>query len=150
MKLPLVVALVLAGSVLVGCADSRSGSVYSRDQARQELLVRQGIVESVREVALEGSKSGTGIVAGAAVGGVAGSNIGGGKGQIVGAILGAVAGGLAGAAIEEGATRKMGLEITVRLENGQLVAVVQEGDERFLPGERVRLLSGRGDTRVTH
>ncbi|WP_300453693.1 glycine zipper 2TM domain-containing protein [Accumulibacter sp.] len=150
MKLPLVVALVLSGSVLVGCADSRSGSVYSRDQARQELLVRQGIVESVREVALEGSKSGTGIVAGAAVGGVAGSNIGGGKGQIVGAILGAVAGGLAGAAIEEGATRKIGLEITVRLESGQLVAVVQEGDERFLPGERVRLLSGRGDTRVTH
>jgi outer membrane lipoprotein SlyB len=27
---------------------------------------------------------------------------------------------------------------------------VQEGDERFLPGERVRLLSGRGETRVSH
>ena len=60
-------------------------------------------------------------------------------------------GGMAGAAVEEGVTKKTGLEITVRLDNGQLTAVVQEeGNEIFQAGERVRLLSGAGGTRVTH
>ncbi|MDQ5904811.1 MAG: outer rane lipoprotein SlyB, partial [Pseudomonadota bacterium] len=57
---------------------------------------------------------------------------------------------IAGAAIEEGVTKKEELEITVRLDNGQQTAVVQEGDEIFHAGERVRLLSGAGGTRVTH
>ena len=90
----LLIALICA--LLVGCASSKSGSVYTREQARHEMTIRQGIVESVREVGLEGTKSGVGTMAGAAVGGVAGSNVGGGKGQIVGAILGALVGGLAG------------------------------------------------------
>jgi outer membrane lipoprotein SlyB len=143
-------AALLAAIALAGCASSKSGSAYTRDQARQEMHVRLGVVESVRDITLEGTKSGVGTVAGAAVGGVAGSNIGGGKGQIVGAIIGAVAGGLAGSAIEESVTRKNALEITVKLDNGQLTAIVQEGDEPFHPGDRVRILSGGGATRVTH
>jgi outer membrane lipoprotein SlyB len=143
-------AALLAAIALTGCASSKSGSAYTRDQARQEMNVRLGIVESVREVTLEGTKSGTGTLAGAAIGGIAGSNVGGGKGQIVGAILGAVAGGMAGSAIEEGVTKKNALEITVKLDNGQLTAIVQEGDEQFRPGEQVRILSGGGATRVTH
>ncbi|WP_242508681.1 glycine zipper 2TM domain-containing protein [Rhodocyclus purpureus] len=146
-------AALLAGVCLVsvvGCASSRSGGVYTREQARQEMTVRTGIVESVREVRLEGTKSGVGTLAGAAVGGVAGSNVGGGKGQIVGAILGAVAGGLAGSAVEEQTSIKNGVEITVKLDSGALVAIVQEADEIFRPGERVRVLSGRGETRVSH
>lgn len=150
MNVAQIVGVALFCGTLIGCASSKSANVYSREQARREMTVRQGVVESVREVALEGTKTGTGGFAGAAVGGVAGSNIGGGKGQIVGAIVGAVVGGLAGSAIEESATQKMGAEITVRLDNGQTVAVVQETDERFIPGERVRLLSGHGETRVTH
>jgi len=143
-------AALLAALALGGCASSRSGSTYSRDQARQEMHVRLGVVESVREVTMEGTKSGAGTLAGAAVGGVAGSNVGGGKGQIIGAILGAVAGGVAGSAIEDHVTKKNGLEITIQLDSGQLLAIVQEEDERFHPGERVRILSGNGTTRVTH
>jgi outer membrane lipoprotein SlyB len=145
-----ILLIALAAITLTGCAGSKSGSAYTRDQARQEMIVRTGVVESVREVQIEGTKSGVGTAAGAVVGGVGGSNIGGGKGQIVGAVVGAVVGGMAGAAIEEGVTKKTGLEITVRLDNGQLTAVVQEGDEIFHAGERVRLLSGAGGTRVTH
>jgi outer membrane lipoprotein SlyB len=144
------VATLLLVSLLSACASSRSGDVYTRDQARQEMLVRTGVVESIREVSMEGTKSGVGTLAGAAVGGVAGSNVGGGKGQIVGAILGAVAGGFAGSAIEEGVTKKNALEITVKLDGGQIIAVVQEMGEIFSPGERVRVLSGSGSTRVTH
>ena len=143
------IAFLLATSLL-GCASSRSGSAYTRGQARQEMLVRQGVVESVRDVTMEGTQTGAGTFAGAATGGIAGSHVGGGKGQIVGTILGAVAGAVAGAAIEENVTRKNALEITVQLDNGPLIAVVQENDEAFVPGERVRILSSQGSTRVTH
>ena len=142
---------VAALAFITGCASTSSGSVYSSGQARQEQTVRMGVVESVRQVTIEGSKSGVGTIAGGAIGGVAGSNIGGGsRGSAVGTILGAVAGGLAGNAIEQGTTKKQGLEITVKLDNGELRAITQDADENFRPGERVRLLSGGGVTRVTH
>jgi outer membrane lipoprotein SlyB len=144
-----VAALILV-LLATGCASSRSGDVYTRDQARQEMLVRTGVVEGIREVTMEGTKSGAGTFAGAAVGGVAGSTVGSGKGEIVGAIIGAVIGGIAGSAIEESATKKNALEITVRLDGGQIIAVVQEMGESFYPGDRVRVLSGSGSTRVTH
>lgn len=142
--------LILSALLLAGCAAGRSGDVYTREQTRQEMTVRKGVVESVRIVAMEGTKSGVGTVAGAAVGGVAGSSVGGGKGQIVGAVIGAVAGGLAGSAVEEGVTRKQALEITVDLDNGTTVVVVQEGAPgEFHAGDRVRVLSGGRETRVT-
>lgn len=145
--------VVLAGAaaiVLGGCASSMSGSAYPRAQARQAMEVRMGVVDSVRPVQLEGSESGTGTLAGAIIGGVAGSNVGGGKGAIIATILGAVAGGMTGTAIEEDVTKKPGLEITVRLDDGRLLAVTQEADETFRPGDRVRVLTGRGTTRVSH
>jgi len=146
-----IASAIAASAVITGCASTSAGSVYSGGQARQEQTVRMGVVESVRQVSIEGSKSGVGTVAGGVVGGVAGSNIGGGsRGSAVGTILGAVAGGIAGNAIEQGTTKKQGLEITVKLDNGELRAITQEADETFRPGERVRLLSGGGVTRVTH
>lgn len=150
MKQAIFAILVGSAIALTGCASSLSGSAYSRDQARGEMSVRLGVVESVRQVTIEGTKSPVGSLAGGVVGGVAGSNIGGGRGSTIGAVIGAVAGGVAGSAIEENVTRQPGLEITVRLENGQLIAITQAADEEFRPGERVRVLSGRGATRVSH
>lgn len=143
-------AAVLAALLLSACATSESGSTYSRSQARSEMHVRMGVVESVRNVTIEAARSGVGAVAGGAVGGVAGSEIGHGKGSTVGSILGAVAGGIAGQAIEDKVNKKDGLEITIKLDNGQLIAVTQEADEAFRVGERVRVLSGGGATRVSH
>jgi len=140
-------AVVLA---LGACASSNSGSVYQRGEAREIQSVRTGVVESVRQVKIEGTKTPIGGGAGAVVGGVAGNSVGGGRGQIITSVLGAVVGGLAGAAAEEGLTRKDGVEITVKLDTGNLVAVVQEADEKFLPGEKVRLVESGGVTRVTH
>jgi outer membrane lipoprotein SlyB len=61
-----------------------------------------------------------------------------------------VAGGIAGQAIERNASTRAGLEITVRMDNGTLRAYVQDADEQFRPGERVRIVSGSGTARVTH
>jgi hypothetical protein len=36
--------------------------------------------------------------------------------------------------------QRRGLEITVRLENGEMRAITQDADEVFRPGDRVRLL----------
>lgn len=138
-------------ALLAGCASSKSGDVYTRDQARHEMTVHKGVVESVRIVTLEGTKSPVGTAAGAVVGGVAGSAVGRGKGSIVGAVVGAVAGGLAGSAIEEGVTKKQALEITVNLEGGRMIVVVQEGvPDEFRSGDHVRVVSSAGETRVTH
>jgi outer membrane lipoprotein SlyB len=142
---------LLSGLLVGGCASSMSGSAYSREQARQAQDVKLGIVQSVRNVQIEGTKSNVGTLGGAALGGVAGSTIGGGKGQIAGAIGGAILGGIAGAATEEAITRRPGLEITVRLDNGKMMAVTQEADEAFSPGERVQVLTSYdGTARVTH
>lgn len=149
-NLSLLIVLLAAGLALGGCVQSQSGGAYSRGQARQEQNVRNGTVESLRTVTIEGTKTPIGTLAGGAVGGVAGSTVGGGRGSAVAAILGAVAGGIAGSAAEEALTRKQGLEIIVKLDSGNTVAITQEADEKFSPGERVRVISGGGVSRVTH
>jgi outer membrane lipoprotein SlyB len=143
---------VLAAAVLGlnGCAtQSKSANVVSASQAQREQTVRLATVESVREVTIKRDNTGVGTLGGAALGGIAGSSIGGGRGQIAGAVAGAIAGGIAGQAIENSTNEKKGLEITVKLDNGEVRALVQEGDEQFRVGERVRLLTLDGVTRVT-
>lgn len=145
-----VTALVLA-SVLAGCAyPPQSSSVYHYYQTQNEQVVRTGTVESIRNVSIVNPESGVGGLSGAALGGLAGSNIGAGKGEAAGAIVGALAGGLLGQRIEQNVNNKPGIEITVRLDTGELVAITQSADESFRPGERVRLLSNGQTTRVTH
>ena len=145
------ITLALLAIFLSACASSNSGSVYSRDEARKTQTVKTGVVESVRQVKLEGTKSPVGTVAGGAVGGIAGSSIGGdGKSGMVGAVLGAVVGGIAGSMAEESLTRKDALEITIKLDGGGLVAIVQEADEIFKAGEKVRIIETGGVSRVSH
>jgi outer membrane lipoprotein SlyB len=150
MKITQLIGVALITLFLGGCASSNSGSVYSRDEARKTQTIRTGVVESVRQVKLEGTKSPVGTIAGGAIGGIAGSSVGSGRTGGIATIIGALAGGLLGSAAEEGLTRKDAIEITVKLDGGTMVAVVQEADEIFNPGERVRLVESGGTTRVSH
>lgn len=149
MNVTRILAFVFA-VLLASCATSNSGDVYTRDQTRRAGTVKMGVVESVRTVKIEGTKSGVGTAAGAVVGGIAGSTVGEGKGAAIAAVVGAVAGGLAGAAAEEGITRKDGVELTIKLDSGGMIVVVQEAGEEFHPGEHVRVLEQGGVTRVSH
>lgn len=147
----LVVAAMLGTmAVVTGCANhSASSSVYTYGQAQREQIVRLGTVESVRPVTIQASDtSGAGVVAGGALGGVAGSAVGGGRGNVLATIGGGILGALAGNAVENQANRKSGLEITVRLDNGETRVVAQEADVAINAGQRVRLVSGNGPTRV--
>lgn len=150
-RLKQLAAVVVIGAAVTGCAtQSNSSAVYGSGQVQREQIVRLGVVESVRQVQIQRQESGIGTLAGAGLGGVAGSAIGQGRGSIVGAIVGAVAGGVAGNAIEGSAAQRPGYELTVRLDNGEMRAIVQEADEYFQPGDRVRILSRGGISRVTH
>ncbi|MEX3944842.1 glycine zipper 2TM domain-containing protein [Paraburkholderia sp. BR10937] len=152
----LIVAAVLAGSLAMsGCAyNSSSADVYTASQAQREQSVRMATVESVRAVKISsnnGQPSGLGAIGGGALGAVAGSQIGGGTGSIVTGIIGGIAGAVAGNAVENGVAMRDGLEITVRLDNGDYRAITQSATgEVFNAGDRVRLLSSGGVTRVTH
>jgi outer membrane lipoprotein SlyB len=140
---------IALAAALAGCITHESGNVYSKHEAGREQTVRMATVDSVRKVTLEGSQSGVGAATGGVVGGVAGSQVGHGAGSSVAAVLAGVAGGVAGNALEHKATSKDALEITVRLDSGEMRAIVQEADQQFAPGQRVRLLSSGGVTRVT-
>ncbi|MDH4285627.1 MAG: glycine zipper 2TM domain-containing protein [Gallionellaceae bacterium] len=144
-KLLLALGLV---AIITGCASSKSGDVYTREEARRVQNVQMGVVEGTRRVKIEGTKSEIGTGAGAIAGGIAGSTVGQGKGSAIGAVLGAVAGGVAGAATEEVYTREDAVEITIKLDNGRLISVVQGGKDEFKPGDRVRVLGSGGETRV--
>jgi outer membrane lipoprotein SlyB len=144
-------AFAFAAAVLAGCAaPPPSGSVYSSYQTMNEQSVRMGVVESVRPVTIANPETGVGTMSGAALGGLAGAQAGRGNGQAAMGILGAVAGGILGQRVENQANNRPGLEITVRLDNGELRSITQLADEPFRPGERVRLLSNGYTTRVTH
>lgn len=148
----ILVASAIAASVLVtGCASPGvGGGDYSRGQVRGEQSVRLGVVEGVRDVVIDANNTGTGTLAGAALGGIAGSTVGGGRrANAAGAIAGAVVGGLIGNSIEKNNNDRQGVEVTIRLEGGRIIAITQGKDEEFRVGDRVKILSGQGATRVT-
>ncbi|MBZ9665145.1 hypothetical protein H3221_010310 [Pseudomonas sp. LMG 31766] len=151
-KPTLLITSLAAMLALGGCQSSLTGDTYSRDEARAVQTVRMGTIESLRPVKIEGTKTPIGAGAGAVVGGIGGSGLGGGRGSAVLAVVGAVAGGLLGAAAEEGLTRTQGVEITVREDDGTLRAYVQEVEPNqvFRVGERVRIMTVNGTSRVTH
>lgn len=155
-KVQTLALIFLASSPLVmgGCAANLGANHYSRGEARQTMSIRFATVVSVRRVQIEGTKTPIGATAGAVSGGVLGRAVGDGMGgsisRSIGTVLGGVAGGVGGAAAEEAVTRSDGVEITVKLENGEYLAVVQQDSgENFQSGERVRLVGGGKATRVT-
>jgi outer membrane lipoprotein SlyB len=132
-------SLVLIG--IVGCSGpAHSSKVYSRNEAGTVQNVEDGEVLYVREVTIEGSRSPWGGIAGGIMGYAVGSTIGGGSGKTVARAAGTVGGAAAGSAVQEKATREVGLEITVQLDSGEIISVVQSADEQFDDGDRVRVL----------
>lgn len=136
--------------VLVACGANPSATTYSRDQALSVQQVQFGTITAIRPVQIAGTQSGVGAAAGTVVGGVAGSGIGDGRGSTIAAVVVGVAGGLLGNKIEQETTKKDGLEMTVQLDNGNIISVVQQAEELFQVGDRVRLLTSQGKARISH
>ena len=154
MKLNTLLLAPLLG-LLVSCAqDSMSGDVYSKNEPRMGQSVQYGKVTNVRFVKIEGNNQ-LGSVAGAVAGGVLGSNIGSGRtANQAGAIGGALAGSMLASQLQQKVGSRQGMEVTVRLDSGNTVAVVQEVNRKnpntFNVGERVRVINSGGAMRVAY
>ena len=136
-------------SLLGACVSNLSGEAYTKEEARKVQRVKLGTVENHRLVIIEGDQQ-IGGAAGTIAGGIAGSTVGDGRGSHLAAIAGAVVGAAIGTRAEEKMTRKQGIEYTVRLDSGQLIAIVQQLNENETPlekGTRVQVISGE-NTRV--
>lgn len=137
--------LTLLCLALQGCT---SGPTVSRNQVNVLRNVRTGVVMDVRPVVIEGENTYIGTGAGGAAGAVAaGSQIGRGTGSALAGVAGGTLGAIAGREVEEMLTRQDGFEITIQLDNGQLVSVIQPedvyypqiGDAVLVTGGEVRL-----------
>ena len=141
-------ALVLGIATLSGCATHSSPNTFNRSEVGRQQTVEAGTVTAVRPVTIQTDGNMVGTATGAVLGGLAGSTVGGGRGQTAATVGGAVAGGAAGNAAT--ASSRPGVEVTVQLDSGRTVAVVQEGDPNaFRAGDRVNVTSDGVTTRVT-
>ena len=128
-----------------------TGDTYSRNEARQAQSVSKGRITSIRPVKIEGDHT-AGTIIGGVAGGLLGSQLGGGStAHTAGAVGGALVGGAVGSHAEQAMGSRNGIEISVRLDQGGSVAVVQEvsRNEQFQVGDRVRVLTSGGRTRVS-
>ena len=87
---------------------------------------------------------------GGGAGAAAGSTVGSGRGSQAATVAGAVAGTIAGSTLGGSVRVREVSEITVRLDSGRQLIVLQPEGETFTPGERVRVIAGPRGSRVTH
>lgn len=158
MNKPLALILATSAALLTACAQTgqyvpnnrpTSGNLYQHHESLNEMQVRYGEIVGLRPVSLEKNETGAGLVGGAVLGGLAGNSVGKGRGRKLATIAGVIGGAMAGSAIERTTGRSDGVEIAVRMNNGQEVAVVQNNDQDLRVGDRVRLTTTNGHTRVS-
>ena len=152
------VLLVCAGFLaLSGCASNLGGSSYYRNETRSLQRVELGTLVAVHFVKIKGgtarggiSSGEAGTAVGAVAGGIAGNSFGSGNGRALATVGGIVLGALAGHAIGSGVGAANGVQLTVRLNNGRLIAVTQQaGRTNWRLGEQVEvLISQNGVARV--
>ena len=148
----LIFSIAILPLFLTSCAQqSLTGDTYSRSEAGQTQTVKWGTITSIRHVKIEGETTG-GTVVGGVAGGVLGNQVGHGTGRTLATIGGAGLGAVAGSHAQKELGTRQGLEIQVKLDGGDSIAVTQEANPResFSEGERVRVLYGGGRTRITH
>lgn len=144
----LVVAIfALAGT---GCADQYSNNNYNSNRANVWQNVNFGVITNIRPITIqEDNNVPVGAVAGAVAGGFLGHAIGGGNGKKLATVGGVLLGGLAGNAVQTRANQTQGLELEIRLDNGQYISAVQSGSQDLNIGSRVRIVDAGGRTTVS-
>jgi outer membrane lipoprotein SlyB len=141
----------LSAVLLAGCTSTGGRTVYTRSQVNQAMRVELGTVVGVREVVIDGESTNVGVWGGAMMGGAIGGTAASGSSTAIAAAGGSVAGMIAGREIEKAVTRKPGLEITITLDDGTPLVIVQEKEKGgFIDGDRVRVMIGQGTAIVLH
>lgn len=142
--------IVLSACLLTGCANNPYGDTYAITDTQQIQNVHYGIIIKTEPVNIEGEGDAVGTIAGAAVGGILGSKVGGGSGSQIATIAGGLLGGVAGNKAAKNISKRNGVNITIKLDTGNTIAVVQEvnPDMLFRVGQRVQLNQQGNTARV--
>ncbi len=141
--LAIIAPALVMGTVLTmsGCATSpTSANTVRRSETGVVHTFDRGEIIYVREVTIEGESQGLGAVAGGVMGLAVGNLVGGGRGRDLARITGTMAGAAAGNAIEQAVTTYDGVEVSILLESGELLVVIQAADEVFRKGDSVRVI----------
>lgn len=101
-----------------------------------------GVVEAVREVAVEPKGSGGGAIAGGVVGGLIANQIGKGATRDIATVLGALGGAYAGNHIEKSVKESKRYDVVVRFEDGTIRTFPSESLPAWQSGDRVKLQNG--------
>lgn len=116
------------------------GKRYSDGSLRQTQAVRQGVVVDVTEVMVYEDPSLVGPAVGLAAGGLLGSAFGAGTGRTLFVIGGGLLGVDVGGGIDYRTRSYKAMQITMELDNGNILMVVQGYDEVFVRGDEVRII----------
>ena len=131
---------------LAACAPPQSGNLVNANQSQVAQRVSLGTIIGVQQVAVQGGNRGAeiaGTAAGGAIGVAAGNQIGDGSGRDAARVIGGVIGAAAGNRAASNVTTQQSLQWTVRLDNGQTIAVIQ-AQPTFARGQRVQVIEGAG------
>ncbi|GJL87786.1 MAG: hypothetical protein DHS20C03_14950 [Minwuia thermotolerans] len=127
--------------VLAACSGIHSNETYKRGELGRAASIEKGTIVSVRNVEVEGTRSGTGTVGGAVAGGAIGSQVGGsGVVRVASAVGGAIIGAVAGSVAEEGITSGTATEFIIRKANGDTFVIVQNDGEEMKAGQPVLII----------
>jgi outer membrane lipoprotein SlyB len=148
MKTISLISAVAVIAVSAGCTFPSSGRLVSRQQVGQLQQIEYGTIQKLSPVVVGGQRSEIGTVGGGITGAAATNGTGEGVGRDLARAGGAVVGAVTGSAVEEGVTRKDGLEMMIKLDSGSLVVVTQVAPPAFAVGDRVAVASGAGGARV--
>jgi outer membrane lipoprotein SlyB len=142
-------SLCLVGAT--ACETQHHPSSFASSDSMRAQPVTFGDVVSIRQVDIRPGQTHLGMATGAALGALAGSQLGrNASANAAGGIGGAVVGSQAGSAIQ-GSQVSRGIEVSVTMEDGQTVAIIQPGDPRdFRVGDRVRIVGTSDNARVAH
>ena len=101
-----------------------------------------GVVEAVREIAVEPKGSGGGAIAGGLLGGLVANQIGKGTTRSIATVLGAAGGAYAGNYIEKSIKESKRYEVLVRFEDDSTRTFSSESAPAWRSGDRVKLQNG--------
>jgi outer membrane lipoprotein SlyB len=148
--IPLLLALT---ALLSGCADT-GGTKYGEraapvSSAGESETARYGRVTAIETVQVDKDyKFGVGTVVGAVAGGILGHQFGGGSGKTLLTIAGTLAGAAAGTAAESKMNKQDAQKVTVKMQSGGTVTIVQPVDSSLRNGMNVRVIGGGESARV--
>ena len=136
---------------LQGCASGLYETV-PRNTAGKLQSVTSGTIVATKNVVIEGQSTRLGQASGAIAGSAIGQTVGSGSGRTLATAGGAVVGGIIGDMVEKELTKKQAQELTVSLDDGGTVVVVQERQNLgFVEGDRVSVThTPSGEAHVAH